>query len=225
VNAILYVVDNGIEWWALPSDFQLWSTVYNYFAAWEAAGITQDVLDGLRDRVRLVEGRVAAPSAARRSTAEKRHIAVDTLGLLLCVLVAAASVEDRDGARPLLDQLAASCRSAPTIATSAAPISSMVSIIRNACSATQGRLLPSHSCDLHRQRRRCGPRRPGYRRPSRPTPGRARPTAPGGGTYPNLCGRARCGGSAQSDDIRSISPRCGLLRRGLSDPRYALLRF
>ncbi|HZN70064.1 MAG TPA: transposase [Micromonosporaceae bacterium] len=69
MNAILYVVDNGIEWWALPSDFQLWSTVYNYFAAWEAAGITQDVLDGLRDRVRLVEGRVAAPSAARRSTA------------------------------------------------------------------------------------------------------------------------------------------------------------
>lgn len=64
VDAIFYVVDNGIKWRALPCDFPPWSTVYNYFAAWEAAGITQDVLDGLRDRVRLSEGRVAAPSAA-----------------------------------------------------------------------------------------------------------------------------------------------------------------
>jgi transposase len=51
------VVDNGIKWRALPADFPPWSTVYNYFAAWEAAGVTQDVLDGLRDRVRLAEGR------------------------------------------------------------------------------------------------------------------------------------------------------------------------
>jgi transposase len=41
-----------------------WSTVYNYFAAWEAAGVTQRMLDGLRDRVRLREGRKAEPSAA-----------------------------------------------------------------------------------------------------------------------------------------------------------------
>jgi len=64
VDAIFYVVDNGIKWRALPADFPPWSTVYNYFAAWAATGITQDVLDGLRDRVRLAEGRVAAPSAA-----------------------------------------------------------------------------------------------------------------------------------------------------------------
>jgi transposase len=64
VDAIFYVVDNGVKWRALPADFPPWSTVYNYFAAWEAAGITQDVLDALRDRVRLAEGRVAALSAA-----------------------------------------------------------------------------------------------------------------------------------------------------------------
>lgn len=64
VDAIFYVVDNGIKWRALPVDFPPWSTVYNYFAAGEAAGITQDVLDGLRDRVRLAEGRTAAPSDA-----------------------------------------------------------------------------------------------------------------------------------------------------------------
>jgi len=46
VDAILYVADNGIKWRALPVDFPPWSTVYTYFAAWEAAGVTQDVLDG-----------------------------------------------------------------------------------------------------------------------------------------------------------------------------------
>jgi transposase len=130
VDAIFYLVDNGTKWRALPADFPPWSTVYNYFAAWEKAGVTQDVLDGLRDRVRLTEGRTAAPSAAiidsqsvraaetvgrptrgydagKKINGRKRHIAVDTLGLLLCVLVTAASVQDRDAARPLLNHLAA----------------------------------------------------------------------------------------------------------------------
>jgi transposase len=106
---------------------------YNYFAAWDAAGGTQDVLDGLRDRVRLSEGRTAAPSAAisdsasvkaaqtvgvasrgydagKKINGRKRHIAVDTLGLLLCVIVTNASVQDRDGAKPVLTLLAASFR-------------------------------------------------------------------------------------------------------------------
>jgi transposase len=133
VDAIFYLVDNGNKWRSLPADFPPWSTVYNYLAGWEKAGITQDVLDGLRDRVRLAEGRTAAPSAAildsasvkaaetvgassrgydagKKINGRKRHIAVDTLGLLLCVLVTAASVQDRDGARPLLDHLAATFR-------------------------------------------------------------------------------------------------------------------
>jgi transposase len=133
VDAIFYLVDNGIKWRALPADFPPWSTVYNYFAAWEAAGVSQDVLEDLRDRVRLAEGRVAAPSAAiidsqsvkaaetvartsrgfdagKKINGRKRHIAVDTLGLLLCVVVSAASVQDRDGARPLLSLLANTCQ-------------------------------------------------------------------------------------------------------------------
>jgi transposase len=133
VDAIFYLVDNGIKWRALPADFPPWSTVYNYFAAWEAAGVTTRMLDGLRDRVRLREGRIAQPTAAiidsqsvkaadtigrasrgfdagKKINGRKRHIAVDTLGLLLCVLVTAASVQDRDGARPLLTMLAACCR-------------------------------------------------------------------------------------------------------------------
>ena len=130
VDAIFYVADNGIKWRALPVDFPPWSTVYNHFAAWEAAGVTQQVLDGLRDRARLAEDRAAEPSAAiidsqsvkaaptvgaasrgydagKKINGRKRHIVVDTLGLLLVVLVTAASVQDRDAARPLLRQLRA----------------------------------------------------------------------------------------------------------------------
>ena len=127
------MVDNGIKWRALPADFPPWSTVYHHFTTWEAAGITQDVLDRLRERVRLREGRTAAPSAGvidsqslraaetvpatsrgydsgKKTNGRKRHIAVDTLGLLVCVLVTAASIQDRDGARPLLEQLRCRCR-------------------------------------------------------------------------------------------------------------------
>jgi transposase len=133
VDAIFYLVDNGIKWRALPKDFPPWSSVYKYFARWEAAGVTRTLLDRLRERVRLREGRVATPSAGvidsasvraaetvgaasrgydagKKVNGRKRHIAVDTLGLLLCVLVTPASVQDRDGARPLLEALTGSCR-------------------------------------------------------------------------------------------------------------------
>lgn len=133
VDAIFYVVDNGIKWRALPGDFPPWKTVYNFFADWQAAGVAQHLLDMLRDRVRLREGRTAAPSAAvidsqsvkaaetvwrsgrgydagKKINGRKRHIVVDTLGLLLCVLVTAASVQDRDGARPLLQRMREGCQ-------------------------------------------------------------------------------------------------------------------
>ncbi|ASU79155.1 hypothetical protein CDG81_13630 [Actinopolyspora erythraea] len=118
VDATPYVVDNGITWRALPADFSPWSTVYNHVADWERQGATQDLLDALRDRVRLTEGRHAAPSAGvidsasvkaaetvgagtrgfdagKKINGRKRHIAVDTVGLLICVLVTGAEVQDR----------------------------------------------------------------------------------------------------------------------------------
>ena len=135
VDAILYVVDNGIKWRALPADFPPWSTVYNHFAAWEAVGTTQALLDALRDRARLSQGRRAGPSAgsidsasvkaaetvsaqsrgfdaAKKINGRKRHIAVDTLGLLICVLVTGAEAQDRVAARNLLARLRYLC---PTI--------------------------------------------------------------------------------------------------------------
>jgi transposase len=64
VDAILYMVDNGIKWQALPADCPPWPTVYKRFTAWERAGLTQLLLAGLGDRVRVADGRVPAPSAA-----------------------------------------------------------------------------------------------------------------------------------------------------------------
>ncbi|WP_197289873.1 IS5 family transposase [Saccharothrix sp. NRRL B-16348] len=128
VDANLYVVDNGIKWRALPADFPPWPTVYKRFAAWEKVGASQRLLDALRDRVRLAKGRVAAPSAAvmdsqsvraaatvdrairgwdggKKVQGRKRHIVVDTMGLLVAVLVTPASTQDRVAARSLLRHL------------------------------------------------------------------------------------------------------------------------
>ena len=119
---IFYVVDNGIKWRALPAGFPPHSTVLKYFTRWEKTGTTPQILDAFRDRVPLAGDKVAAPSAAvidwasirgaetvgrsraamtraRRSTALKRHIALDTMGLLLWVIVIGACVQDRDGAK------------------------------------------------------------------------------------------------------------------------------
>jgi transposase len=128
VDAIRYLVHNGCVWRALPADFPPWRTVYGFFARWAADGTLDRVHDALRDQVRLDAGRRRQPSAAiidsqsvraadtvpkqsrgfdaaKKVNGRKRHVAVDTLGLLLVVLVTAASVQDRDGARPLLWRL------------------------------------------------------------------------------------------------------------------------
>jgi putative transposase len=128
VDAIRYLVHNGCVWRALPADFPPWPTVYGFFARWAADGTLDRVHDALRDQVRVDAGRKPRPSAAiidsqsvraadtvpkqsrgfdagKKVNGRKRHIAVDTLGLLLAVVVTAASTQDRDAARPLLWRL------------------------------------------------------------------------------------------------------------------------
>lgn len=125
VDAIFYLVAEGVRWRALPVDFPPWQTVYGFLARWRRDGTWQRVHDSLRDQVRARAGRAATPTAgvidsrsvkgaetvgrARRGfdagkkiNGTKRHIAVDTLGLLLVVIVTAANVQDRDGACRLL---------------------------------------------------------------------------------------------------------------------------
>ena len=126
VNALFYRNRNGCAWRALPHDFPAWKTVYNYFQWWQWDGTWEHVLTALREDVRVAAGREPTPKVAvvdsqsakaagaggergydgaKKVTGRKRHIAVDTLGLLLAVVVTAASVADAAGARAVLKHL------------------------------------------------------------------------------------------------------------------------
>jgi transposase len=128
VDAIRYVIHNGCVWRALPADFPPWPTVYGIYQRWNATGATIALHDALRGQARRAAGRTTEPTAAvidsqsvraaatvpkasrgwdnaKKVNGRKRHIAVDTTGLLLEVLATPASVQDRDAARPLLFNL------------------------------------------------------------------------------------------------------------------------
>ena len=128
VNAILYVVRTGCSWRQLPHDFPPWATVFWYFKQWRADGTVDRIHDRLRAAVRDAAGRDPMASAGivdaqsvkgsdtvgaatrgfdagKKTNGRKRHIVVDTMGLLLAVIITTASVQDRDGARTVLDRL------------------------------------------------------------------------------------------------------------------------
>jgi len=126
VNAILYIVRTGCQWGYLPHDFPPKSTVFEYFQAWNQDGTLEKIHDLLREQVRKQE----APSKPRRTAnidsqsidtssgglergrdnakkvnGRKRHILVDSLGLLLALVVTAADVDDALAAPKLLKKL------------------------------------------------------------------------------------------------------------------------
>jgi putative transposase len=126
VNALFYVNHNGCVWRAVPHDLAPWKTCYNYFRDWISDGTWERIHDALREAVRVQEGKQPTPSAsaldsqsvktgglasdagfdaAKLIKGRKRHIVVDTLGLLLAVLVTSAAVQDADGAKLLLPAL------------------------------------------------------------------------------------------------------------------------
>ena len=130
VSAILYVNRTGIAWEYLPHDFPPCKTVYDYYAKWEREGLTVTIHDLLRVKVREQAGRAAEPTAAiidarvvkassnvpnasqgydagKRTKGRKQHIATDTLGLLLAVAITAASVQDTNGGKSVVSELAA----------------------------------------------------------------------------------------------------------------------
>lgn len=135
VDACFYVVRSGCPWRMLPRDMPPWQSTYSQFRRWSAAGLFEKTYDRLRAMWREREGRAAAPTATvidsqsvktsaqggpkgydagKKVKGRKRHLATDMLGLLLVVLVTAASVQDRDAAEPLA---AAAKAKVPTLTT------------------------------------------------------------------------------------------------------------
>jgi putative transposase len=125
VDAIFYVNRTGVQWRYLPHDFPRWDVVYSYFRKWSKDGTWDNLQRHLREGVRQAAGREATPSLAcvdsqsvkgtecggehgidghKKINGVKRHILVDTMGLLLAVYVSAASLSDAKAARQVFQR-------------------------------------------------------------------------------------------------------------------------
>lgn len=123
INGILYLLKSGCQWRMLPREFGKWTTIYGYFKRWRHDGVWAKVMEALRHLERRRVGRQPEPSAGsvdsqsiktatqrsevgfdggKKIKGRKRHLLVDTLGLIIAVVVTAAHMDDRLGLVTLL---------------------------------------------------------------------------------------------------------------------------
>jgi putative transposase len=129
INGIFYVNKTGCQWRMMPTDIGNAHTIYGYFRRWRLTGVWERVMDTLRQWERQSQGRLPEPSACcadsqsiktatqgedvgfdghKKIKGRKRHILLDTLGLIVAVVVTAANMDDRLGLVTLLQRYFAS---------------------------------------------------------------------------------------------------------------------
>ena len=128
MNAMLYLIKTGCQWRMLPKDFPPYNTVYYYFRKWKNEGVFEDIMDTLREKVRLSMGREDTPSLGildSRSVKTSHHVdsdrgidgnkkikgrkqqtVVDVLGLPMAISIHEANIHDSVGAESVVKVMA-----------------------------------------------------------------------------------------------------------------------